>query len=158
MLRLHMIRAAALLSLALLAPACTSSSDSRSRELVTVARQVGSWEGTGNQTIGFVSETGCFRVNWTTRNQHPASRAPQRGSRVASVDGGTFRLTVRSAISGRPIQVIADHQGPGSGTVDFKDDPRIYDFLIDSRNIEWVFTVEELFDVDAGKASRPSPP
>lgn len=155
MLRLHIIHAAALLSLTLLAPGCTSSSDSRSRELVTVARQVGSWEGTGNKTIGFVSETGCFRVNWKTRKPDPASRGPQPGSRVAMVDGGMFRLTVRSAISGRPIQVIADHQGPGSGTVDFRDDPRIYDFLVDSSDIQWAFTVEELFDIDAGKASPP---
>lgn len=142
MFRLTMIGAVALISLTLLAPACKSTSSggaTPSREFVTVARRVGSWEGTGNKTIGFVSETGCFRVNWKTRNQQAA-------------ENGTFRLTVRSAISGRPIQIIADHQGPGSGTVDFKDDPRMYDFLVDSTNTKWAFTVEELYDVDANKA------
>jgi len=163
MFRPLMTGAVALLPLTLLAPACKSSSGPPSRELVAVARQVGSWEGTGNRTIGFVSETGCFRINWKTRNQHPASRGAERGSRTGAttaralrggvvagvVESGTFRLTVRSAISGRPIQVIADHRGPGSGSVDFNDDPRLYDFLVDSTNVHWAFTVEELFDVDA---------
>jgi hypothetical protein len=113
----------------------TTDSTSSQQRLITEARLVGSWEGTGDKTIGFVSETGCFRINWKTRDEPAAN--------------GTFRLTVRSAISGRPIQVIADHRGNGSGTVDFKDDPRMYDFLVDSAGLSWSFTVQEIYDVEA---------
>jgi hypothetical protein len=168
MFRPLIIHAVALLPVLVLSVACRSSSDRPPRELVTVARLAGSWEGNGNKTIGFVSETGCFRVNWKTRHQHPAGPGPQSGLHgrppragserpipVGVVESGTFRLTVRSAISGRPIQVIADHQGAGSGTVDFKDDPRMYDFLVDSTNVDWAFTVEELFDIDTSRTSKP---
>jgi hypothetical protein len=127
---------ALVLSVIALVPACTPSSTGgpNERQMATVARQMGSWEGTGNKTVGFVSETGCFRINWKTR----AEKAP---------GAGTFRLTVRSAISGRPIRVVADQQGEGAGTVDFADDPRMYDLMVDSTDIEWAFTVEEVFDV-----------
>jgi hypothetical protein len=159
MVRPLIIHAVALLPVLCFSVACKSSSDRSPREVMTVARLAGSWEGNGNKTIGFVSETGCFRVNWKTRNQHSAGQGPQRGptrgSRVDVAESGTFRLTVRSAISGRPIQVIADHQGAGSGAVDFKDDPRMYDFLVDSTNVDWAFTVEELFDIDSSRTSQP---
>ena len=110
------------------------SSDASPRQVTTVARPAGSWQGTGSRTIGFVSESGVFRINWKTGNER------QSGS-------GRFQLTVRSAISGRPIRVVADHRGAGSGTVDFADDPRIYDFLVDSANVDWSISVEELFNV-----------
>jgi len=78
--------------------------------------------------------TSVFR--WTTRNENP------RGS-------GTFRLTIRSGISGRPLQVAADHKGEGSGVVDFEDSPRVYDFLVESENITWSFTVDDVVPVTA---------
>jgi hypothetical protein len=98
---------------------------------ITQARQVGAWNGTGNKTIGFVSESGVFRINWKTRDSGGGS-------------GGTFRLTVRSAISGRPIRVVTDEHGGGSGTFDFVDDPRMYEFIVDSAGVEWSFNAEEL--------------
>ena len=116
---------------------CRPASPPESKS-VTQATQAGSWEGTGNKTIGFVSESGVFRLNWKTRNEHPAG-------------AGTFRLTVRSAVSGRPIRVVADQKGEGSGTADFVDDPRMYDFMVDSSNVEWAFTAEESVAVDTGK-------
>jgi hypothetical protein len=143
MYRPLIVHVVSLLSVTLLSAACTSSSAPQPRKLVTVARPAGSWQGQGNKTIGFVSESGCFRINWTIRGEHPQG-------------GGTFRLTVRSAISGRPIQVVADHHGEGSGSADFVDDPRMYDFMVESANVEWSFTVEELFDVDANAASPSS--
>ena len=66
----------------------------------TDARQLGSWKGTGSTTLGFVSESGSFRINWTTRNQDAAQP-------------GSFQLTLRSGISGRPIKVIAEHTRGG---------------------------------------------
>lgn len=120
-----------LLSATCLSPACTASSSPPPRQEVTVARQLGSWQGNGNRTIGFVSDSGIFRVNWKARDQRPPT-------------SGTFLLTIRSAISGRPIQVVADHHGDGSGSVDFRDDPRLYDLVVDSTNADWSITVEEL--------------
>jgi hypothetical protein len=56
-----------------------------------------------------------------------------------------FQLTLRSGISGRPLKVIADHRGDGEGSVEFGDDPRMYEFLVDSTGVEWAITVEETF-------------
>jgi hypothetical protein len=121
----------ALLSVTVLAPACGPTSDPEPRPAATNARQAESWEGKGNRTIGFVSESGSFRITWSTRSEHPPGT-------------GAFRLTVRSAISGRPIRIVADQLGEGSGTVDFVDDPRMYDFMVDSTNVEWSISAEEL--------------
>jgi type II secretory pathway component PulK len=119
------------LVIAVLSAACLPSESPGVRQRIAQAKQAGSWEGTGDRTIGFVSESGAFRVNWKTRNERP-------------VGSGTFRLTVRSAISGRPIRIIADHRGEGSGSVDFVDDPRLYEFIVESANVGWWFNAEEL--------------
>ena len=63
--------------------------------------------------------------------------------------GGSFRLTVHSAVSGRPLQVIADHLGAGGATVDFADDPRPYNLMVDAAGVEWTISVEEIV---AGRA------
>lgn len=96
----------------------------------SVSRSLGSWNGQGNTTLGFVSESGSFRINWTARNQKAS-------------EPGQFQLTLRSGISGRPIQVIADHLGPSGGSVEFGDDPRLYEFLVESTGMEWSISVEE---------------
>ena len=90
--------------------------------------------------IGIVSDSGRFRISWETRNEYPPS-------------SGTFRLTVQSGVSGRPIQVVADHRGEGRGSARFEDDPRVYNFVVDSMNVDWSFSVEEVF---AGRANEPS--
>ena len=89
----------------------------------------GSWQGTGNQTIGFVSESGRFRVEWTVQHE----QAPGKGM---------FRLTVHSAVSGRPLQVIADQRGEGSGSAEFADDPRPYNLMVESEDVEWSVKVD----------------
>jgi hypothetical protein len=119
------------LAITLLSAACLRQESSGAERRLTQAKQVESWEGTGDRTIGFVSESGVFRVNWKTRNERPAG-------------SGTFRLTVRSAISGRPIRIIADQRGEGGGSVDFVDDPRLYEFIVESSNVGWWFNAEEL--------------
>lgn len=110
------------------------------RQVVTVNRPAGTWQGTGNRTIGFVSESGRFDVTWETRNERPAGT-------------GTFRLTVHSAVSGRPIQVLADQRGEGRGRASVADDPRPYNFMVESANIEWSFSVEETVGVERTKPS-----
>jgi hypothetical protein len=80
--------------------------------------------------LGFVSESGSFRIAWTTRNEDAAKP-------------GVFQLTLRSGISGRPLRVIADHRGAGSGNAEFGDDPRLYEFLVDASGVDWSVSVEE---------------
>ena len=112
---------------------------------VTVNRPAGTWEGTGNRTIGFISESGRFDVTWETRNERPAG-------------AGTFRLTVHSAVSGRPIQVLADQRGEQRGRASVADDPRPYNFMVESANIDWSIAVEEIVAADGPPSTVYRPP
>jgi len=108
-----------------------SPTPSRPREVVAETREVGNWHGRGSASIGDIpSETGRFRIHWETANESPTG-------------AGTFKLTMRSAISGRPLQVVADHNGVGAGSVDFDEGHRTYDFLVESANLDWKFRVDE---------------
>jgi len=104
---------------------------SEPQQIVAVTRPVGSWQGRGTATVGDIpSETGRFRIIWETSHESPAG-------------SGRFKLTLRSAISGRTLGIVADHTGPGTGTADFDEGPRTYDFLVESANVDWSFRVEE---------------
>jgi hypothetical protein len=108
-----------------------SASPSEPQPIVAVTRVVGSWSGHGTRTVGDVpSETGRFRILWQTSNESPTG-------------GGRFKLTLRSAISGRTIGIVADTSGVGSGTAVYDEGPRTYDFLVESANLDWTFRVEE---------------
>ena len=101
------------------------------QDIVAVTREVGAWQGHGTATVGDIpSETGRFRIHWETTNESPAG-------------AGTFKLTMRSAISGRPLQLVVDHKGVGAGTADYDEGPRTYDFLVESANLDWKFRVDE---------------
>lgn len=122
-----------LLSLAVVSATCGPAPDGAIRDAQSAAvRQLGSWTGKGNTTLGFVSESGSFRITWKAQNHDNESP-------------GAFQLTLRSGISGRPMKVIADHQGAGGGSVEFGDDPRMYEFLVESRGLDWSISVEETF-------------
>jgi hypothetical protein len=109
---------------------------------VAVTKPVGSWQGRGTATVGDIpSETGRFRITWTTSNESPAGE-------------GVFKLTLRSAISGRTLAIVADHRGTGTGTGDYDEGPRTYDFLVESSNVDWQFRVEET----SGAFANGSPP
>jgi hypothetical protein len=121
-------------AIALLAVACGSrSSPSANKEVVVFWRAVGSWSGRGNlQTESFTSDSGSLRVRWETSNVAP--------------DGeGTFRLTARSAISGRPLKVTVDARGAGRGTSYVDEDPHVFYMTVESANLDWSFRVEEAF-------------
>lgn len=123
--------------------ACRAPSGERSDRIVAVTRPAGAWQGQGSRTIGFVSESGRFRIHWETRREQPPGT-------------GTFRLAVHSAVSGRPIDLVADHRGEGRGTFDFSDDPRSYNFMVDSTNVDWSFSVEEILGVHVNDPATPS--
>lgn len=137
----------ALAGLILFFSACTPA-PSEPKQVVAVTRVVGSWSGHGTRTVGDVpSETGRFRILWETSNEAPAG-------------AGTFKLTLRSAISGRTIGIVADSHGTGSGTAEFDEGPRTYDFLVESANVDWAFRVEETsgeFANATPSALRPGP-
>ena len=115
------------------------------RQIVAVTRPVGSWQGRGTTTVGDVpSETGRIRILWETTNESPSGT-------------GTFKLTLRSAISGRTIGIVADTKGTGSGTAEFDEGPRTYDFLVESANVDWAFRVEETSGEFAGAPGSPTP-
>ena len=101
-------------------------------------RLVGSWQGKGNMTLGDVNSEGHFRIRWDTRDDD-------------AMGSGTFRLTIRSGVSGRTLQVAVDHKGEGSGVVDFEDTPRTYDFLVESAHVNWSFTVEDVVPVQGNR-------
>jgi hypothetical protein len=126
---------------ALLCQNC-GSKPAEPQPIVAVTRTVGSWSGRGTKTVGDVpSETGRFRIVWHTANESPPG-------------AGTFKLTLRSAISGRTIGVVVETTGTGSGTAEYDEGPRTYDFLVESANLDWTFRVEET----SGEYSKAPPP
>jgi hypothetical protein len=108
-------------------------SEARVSHKETIWRKLGSWSGhTSVQTESWPGESGAMRITWNTTR--------------AAADG-QFQLTIHSAISGRPMQVVVDHDGDGAGTAYFSDDPRIFFAVVDSKNLDWTFTIEEPVDV-----------
>lgn len=100
--------------------------------LVPVVQPMASWQGTGSQTLGLVSQSGSFRIHWQTR--------PEAGRDPAT---GTFKLTVHSGVSGRPLEEIVDQRGPGEGIHNFADDPRPFNLMVDSDGLVWSISVDE---------------
>jgi hypothetical protein len=101
---------------------------------VAVTRPLGTFHGRGSQTIGVVSESGRLRVSWETRNEQPSG-------------SGTFRLALHSGVSGRPIDLITESRGVGKGVHEVADDPRPYNLMVESTNLDWSFSVEEIVAV-----------
>ncbi len=112
--------------------ACKASTQAEGRK-ETIWRPVNTWTGRGPlQTESWPGDTGAMRIRWATTHAKP---------------GGTFTLTIHSAISGRPMETVVDHGGNGSGTAYFTDDPRVFFAVVDSKDLDWTFTIEEPVDV-----------
>jgi hypothetical protein len=106
-------------------------------------RQLGSWSGHGNaQTESFDSETGTLRVRWEAAAP-PDEGAPPDEDATPTRPGLSFRLTAHSAISGRPLQPVVEHAGPGSGIGYVQQDPHVFYMVVESTRLSWTFTVEE---------------
>jgi hypothetical protein len=133
-----------LVAACLLAAGCVNPPAPPPPDPVAVTRALGTFQGRGSQTIGVVSESGRLRVSWETRNEHPPG-------------GGTFRLALHSGVSGRPIELITDHRGNGKGTHEVTDDPRPYNLMVESANLDWSFSVEEIVAASPSHPARDIP-
>jgi hypothetical protein len=124
--------------------ACQGETPQPAQERTAVVRPLGTWHGRGSQTIGVVSESGRLHVTWQTSNASPSG-------------SGQFRLALHSAVSGRPLQLLVDQRGEARGSADVADDPRAYNFMVDSADVDWSFTVEEIVGVvGSARERRPS--
>ena len=85
---------------------------------------LGAWSGSGDrQTESFDITTGSLRVVWESE--------------------GRFRLTLHSAISGRPLETVAEASGAGSDTVRLAAEPRVAYLLIEADPSAWSIKLEE---------------
>lgn len=82
------------------------------------------------QTESFNSQTGSLRIRWTARAADGQS-------------AGFLRIILHSAISGRPLGIAVDRQGPGQNVAYLHEDPRDFYAEVESSGLEWSFTVEE---------------
>lgn len=121
---------------------CSTPTPSPPAGHVAITRPLGTFSGRGDHTIGVVSESGWLRVTWTTRNEDGAGN-------------GRFRLALHSGVSGRPIELITDERGPGRGSREVTDDPRPYNFMVESANLDWSFSVEEIVAAPAPLKDTP---
>jgi hypothetical protein len=125
------IALAATATLVVAGAACRARAKPVEEEIAVAWRPLGKWSGQGAiQTESFISETGFLRVKWKTSAESPSS-------------AGTFRATFNSAVSGRPIALAVETQGAGSDTAYVHEDPRVYYVVVESKGLEWSFTVEE---------------
>lgn len=130
-----------------LAGACRGTPPKPPRKEMVVWKTLGTWSGRGNsQTESFIGLTGALRMNWRTHNEAPAG-------------SGRFRLTLQSAISGRDLQEVVDQHGQGDGTQYLAEDPRVFQILVESANLDWSFSVEEaVFGDEVAKPGRAESP
>jgi hypothetical protein len=100
---------------------------------VVAWKSVGSWSGRGNkQTESFTSGSGALRIHWTTTLADPPSGTT-----------GGFRVTAHSAISGRLLEQVVDHQGAGGGIGYVNQDPHVFYLMVESDHVNWTLSVDE---------------
>ena len=94
----------------------------------TAWHTLGTWSGRGDrQTDSFDVTTGALRLRWQARG----------------AAAGRLRVSLHSAISGRPLQTVLDVSGAGGADVYFQDEPRVSYLVIESDRVDWQVTVEE---------------
>lgn len=111
-------------------PACVEEPQPGPRNTI-IWHKLGEWSGRGNlQTETFTCDSGGLRLRWEARHE-------------TRPGAGRFKMSVHSAVSGRPLEVVVDHQGPGKDVEYFNDDPRIMYVVVESKDVEWSFVVDE---------------
>jgi hypothetical protein len=119
----------AVVAAVLVGAACHSTP--KSRQVLVGWRPIVSFSGHGDsQTESFNIESGQWRIRWEAKNEVPPG-------------SGTFKVTVHSAVSGRPLGVAIDRKGAGRDIAYVNDDPRLYHLVIESRNVDWSVSIEE---------------
>jgi hypothetical protein len=120
-----------LLAVPVLAGGCAAPPARAEQVDATAWRALGSWSGTGSrQTESFDVASGALRLRWDAK--------------ATGVSGaGHFRVWLHSAISGRPLQLVVDSPGAGSGTAHAADDPRVSYLMIDAEGVDWTATLDE---------------
>jgi len=125
------------IALLVLLGACRSDSPRprAPREAVVAWKPIGRWSGRGDkQTETFTSDSGGFRVHWSTAKEMPAGR-------------GRLRVVFRSGDSGREIIEAIDARGEGGGTEEVAADrPRWFYVTIESANVDWTVAIDERID------------
>ena len=118
----------------------------QARTPTVVWRSLGSWSGRGSmQTDPFISDTGSLRLRWETMNE-------------AAPGVGTFRVTVHSDVSGRPLVLAVDARGVGRDTAYVTEDPRTFFLAVESANLDWTVAADEGVAATAAPAAgRPAP-
>jgi hypothetical protein len=101
------------------------------RTSTVVWRKLGAWSGRGSmQTEPFICDTGSFRLRWETTNE-------------AAPGTGTFRVTVHSDVSGRPLVLAVDARGVGRDVTYVSEDPRPFFLAVEAANLDWSVAAEE---------------
>lgn len=115
--------------------------DAPARTPAVVWRTLGSWSGRGSmQTDPFISDTGSLRLRWETTNE-------------AAPGTGSFRVTVHSDVSGRPLILAVDARGVGRDTAYVIEDPRSFFLAVESANVDWTVAADEGVAATAGPAN-----
>jgi hypothetical protein len=97
----------------------------------TLWNVLGSWSGRGDrQTESFDITTGSLRLIWEAREDGDPAAA-------------RFRVSLHSAISGRPLQTVVDIRGAGADSARVAADPRVGYLLIEADQVGWRVTLEE---------------
>jgi hypothetical protein len=125
---------------ALLSASCRDTPPARTPAVVW--RPLGSWTGrTSMQTEPFISNTGSLRLRWETGN-------------AAAPGAGTFRVTVHSDVSGRPLVLAVDARGVGRDTAFVTEDPRSFFLAVESAGLDWSLAADEGIAATAGAKGR----
>jgi hypothetical protein len=66
-------------------------------------------------------------------------------------------VTVNSAVSGRPLELVVDHRGNGHGIAYVNEDPRLFHLVIESGNVDWSVAIEEavVASAETGAPGKP---
>ena len=93
------------------------------------------------QTEPFISDTGSLRLRWETSHE-------------AAPGTGTFRITLHSDVSGRPLLVAVDVRGARRDTTYVTEDPRSFFLAVESANFDWTVEADEAVAA-TGPAGKP---
>ena len=121
----------ALLPMALAIYAVSCAKPPQKHNVAVGWRAVVSFEGSGpSQTESFNIDSGEWRIKWSARSRK--SSEPEM-----------LKITVHSAVSGRPLMVAVNRRGAGHDVAYVNEDPRLYHLVIDSTGVDWSLKIEE---------------